>query len=81
MVSVSAIPRALLWFFLLVESDSFFNGPVSIFVMSGFSRYAQNIPMIIGVVTAPSTDSLAITESKLNITITAMALTITAQVA
>ena len=37
--------------------------------------------MIIGVVTAPSTDSLAITESKLNITITAMALTITAQVA
>ena len=38
MVSVSAIPRALLRFFLFVESDSFFKGPVSILVMSGFSR-------------------------------------------
>ena len=80
-VSVRASARAFPRFFLFSDEDSFRNMPFSIFIMRGFSRYAQNIPIIIGFTMAPKDESFDITESKLNITITAIALMITAQVA
>ena len=78
-VSVSASALAALRFFGSSERASFPKMPFSSFIISGFSRYAQKMPIIIGVIIPVSIESFSRTASRLKISITASALRIIVQ--
>ena len=73
-VTVSARTRARVLSERFSDLDHFPNIPFSSRTISGLRIYAQNIPIIIGVVTFVITESFSVTESKLKITIIASAL-------